>query len=100
MTAPLVAWSAQDFVSTELPLRQVLEQSLCPVPVELAARQRLRAFYVHLDHRPQWRAGRLADLTWPLEPLADYGPNPAKSPPARPPTASRDPPRRSAVQLT
>lgn len=99
MTAPLVAWSAQDFVSTELPLRQVLEQSLCPVPVELAARQRLRAFYVHLDHRPQWRADRLAVLTGQLEQLADDGLDPAEYLPVRPPTAAGDPLRRACDEL-
>ena len=84
MTAPLVAWCAQEFISTGLPLRQALEQSLCPIPVELPARQRLQAFYALLDHHPQWGdPGRLALLTQQIEQLADDGLDPTEYLPVR-----------------
>ena len=99
MTAPLVAWCAQGFVSTGLPLRQALEQSLCPIPVELPARQRLQAFYVLLDHRPQWEADRLTALTGQLEQLADDGLDPSEYLPVRSPADASDPLQQACDEL-
>lgn len=99
MTAPLVAWGAQDFISAGLPLRQALEQSLCPHPAELAARQRLQAFYVFLEHRPQWDGGRLARLTEQLAQLADDGLDPAEYLPVRLPDPASTPLRQACDEL-
>lgn len=92
ITAPLVAWSAQEIISTGLPLRQALEQSLCPVPVELPARQRLQAFYTFLDHQPQWHdPERISQLTKQLTELADDGLDPSEYLPVRQPSQAGSP---------
>ena len=100
LTAPLVAWGAQDVISAGPPLRQALEQSLCPIPVEQQARQRLRVFYELLDHRPQWQAaGRLDGLARQLEQLADDGLDPADYLPVRSPATLTDPLQQACAEL-
>lgn len=96
LTAPLVAWSAQNIISTGPPLRQALEQSLCPIPVEPLARLRLRAFYAFFEHLPQWSdEARLALLVRQLEQLADDGLDPAEYLPVRHPAGVHDPLRQA-----
>lgn len=100
MAAPLVAWGAQDIISVGPPLRQALEQSLCPVPVEPQARQRLEVFYAFLGHQPQWQAAsRRDDLARQLEALVDDGLDPAEYLPVRSPDSASDTLQQACLEL-